>query len=231
MRLLVTRPDPTRTAEALRARGHDVVAAPLMRIESVAAECVGEFAGVLITSANAARALADQPRKSELMRLPALAVGARSAEAAREAGFAAVEPADGALDDLVRLAAARFAGQRLIYLAGEDRAGNLAAELSPHGITVETVVIYRAVARDVLPVEAARAIRDGRLDAVLHYSRRSAATFLRLAGQGGVLNAALSLAHYCLSDEVAAPLRQAGARRVFVAQTPAESELIALLPL
>jgi hypothetical protein len=33
-----------------------------------------------------------------------------------------------------------------------------------------------------------------------------------------------------LSDEVAAPLREAGARRIFVAKTPAESELIALLP-
>jgi uroporphyrinogen-III synthase len=230
MRLLVTRPDPSRTAEALRAKGHDVIAAPLMRIESVAAEFTGSFAGVLITSANAARALRGHPRRGELTRLPALTVGARSAEAARAAGFASVESADGALGDLVRLAAARFAGQRLIYLAGEDRAGNLAVELSPHGIAVETVVIYQAVALDALPAEAARALAENQLDAVLHYSRRSAATLLRLADAGGALNAALSLAHYCLSDEVAAPLREAGARRIFVAKTPAESELIALIP-
>jgi len=214
----------------LRAKGHDVVAAPLMRIESLAADVAGSFAGVLITSANAAWALHGDSRKGELLRLPALAVGARSAQAAREAGFVSVESADGALADLVRLAAARFPGQRLIYLAGEDRAGDPAAELSPHGITVETVVVYRAVAHDRLPAEAAAALHDGRLDAVLHYSRRSAATLLRLAEAGTALNAALSLAHYCLSDEVAAPLREAGARRVFVAKTPAESELIALLP-
>jgi uroporphyrinogen-III synthase len=230
MRLLVTRPDPKRTAEVLRARGYGVVVAPLMRIESVAAEFSGSFAGVLITSANAARALRDHPRRNELVRLPVLTVGGRSAEAAREAGFASVQSADGVLGDLVQVAAARFAGQRLLYLAGEDRAGDPAAELGPHGIAVETVVIYRAVALDALPAEAARAFGENQLDAALHYSRRSAATLLRLADAGGALNAVLSLAHYCLSDEVAAPLREAGARRIFVAKTPAESELIALLP-
>lgn len=229
MRLLVTRPDPTRTAEVLRAKGHDVLAAPLMRIETVVADVTGSFAGVLITSANAVHALRDHARRSELLRLPVLAVGTRSAEAAREAGFASVESADGGLADLVRLAATRFGGQRLLYLAGEDRAGDPAAELAPHGIVVETVVIYRAVALDGLPAEAAAALHERRLDAVLHYSRRSAAILLRVAEGAGALNAALSLAHYCLSDEVAAPLREAGARRVFVAQTPAESELIALI--
>jgi uroporphyrinogen-III synthase len=230
MRLLVTRPDPTRTADALRQKGHDLVVAPLMRIEAVAAEFSGSFAGVLITSANAAWALREHPRKGELIGLPVLTVGARSAEAAREAGFASVESADGALGDLVRLAAARFAGQRLLYLAGEDRAGDPAAELALHGIAVETVVVYRAVALDALPAGAARALAENQVDGVLHYSRRSAATLLRLADAGGALNAVLSLAHYCLSDEVAAPLREAGARRIFVAKTPAESELIALLP-
>jgi uroporphyrinogen-III synthase len=230
MRLLVTRPDPTRTAEVLRARGHDVVAVPLMRIESVAADLSGSFDGVLITSASAARALCDHPQRRELVRLPVLTVGARSAEAVREEGFVSVESADGALGDLVRLAAARFAGRRLLYLAGEDRAGDPAAELSPHEIAVETVVVYRAVAPDALPVEVSRALAENQLDAALHYSRRSAANLLRLADAGRALNAVLSLAHYCLSDEVAAPLREAGARRIFVAKTPAESELIALLP-
>jgi uroporphyrinogen-III synthase len=230
MRLLVTRPDPERTVQALRAAGHAVVAAPLMRIEPLPAVLEGPYDGVLITSANAVRALAGHPNKTDFLRLPVLAVGARSAEAAREAGFAQITSADGALGDLVRLAAARFAGRRLIYLAAGDRAGDLAAELAPHGIAVETVVVYRAVAADALPPDAARALRDGQLDGVLHYSRRSAETAVRLAGTEGVLNGLLSLAHYCLSEEVAAPLRHAGARRIVVAKTPSESELIALIP-
>jgi uroporphyrinogen-III synthase len=230
VRLLVTRPDPAHTATALRARGHTVVVAPLMRIESIEAAFGGPFAAVLLTSANAARALGVHPRRAELLGLPACAVGARSAEAAREAGFSKIESADGALGDLVAVVARRFAGQRLLYLAGANRSGDLAGDLAPHGIAVETAVVYRAAQVTALPQEAARALAAGDIDAVLHYSARSATTLLQLAGSAGVLNAALRLAHYCLSDEVAAPLRAAGAGRVHAAMVPTEAGLMALLP-
>jgi uroporphyrinogen-III synthase len=230
MRVLVTRPDPARTVQALSARGHAVIAAPLLRIEPIEAAFGGPFEGVLLTSANAARALSAHPLRAELLALPAFAVGGRSTEAARAAGFAQVESAEGALGDLVRLVAGRCGGQRLIYLAGEDRSGDLARELAPHGIAVETAVVYRAVAAAALPEEAVQALRARQLDAVLHYSARSAVTLLQLAGAAGVLNAVLRLAHYCLSDEVAAPLRQAGAGEVRAAMVPTEAGLIALLP-
>jgi uroporphyrinogen-III synthase len=231
MRLLVTRPEPdaTRAAQSLRARGHEVVVAPLIRTETIAADLGGGFAAVLMTSANAARSIAAHPQVASLRGLPVLAVGDRTAEAAREAGFARVDSAEGALPDLVRLAS-RFAGKRLLYIAGEDRAGDLAAELARHRVTVDTAVIYRAVAAEALPAEAAQALAAGRLDAALHYSRRSAETLLRLAERAGLLNAVLSLAHYCLSDAVAVPLRDAGAGRVLVAASPAEEPLLDLVP-
>jgi uroporphyrinogen-III synthase len=202
-----------------------VLVAPLMRVEPVAADFSGPFDAVLMTSANAARAAASHPRVAELMPLPCLTVGERSAEAARAAGFVHVESADGAMADLARRAARLRAGGRLLYLAGEDRAGDLGRELGAQGFAVETAVIYRAVARDSLPTEIASA----RLDGVLHYSRRSAATLLRLAGPAGARAAMLGLAHYCLSEEVAEPLRQAGARRILVAESPTESALLTLL--
>jgi uroporphyrinogen-III synthase len=123
MRLLVTRPEPdaARTAEVLRAQGHTVLVAPLMRTETIAADFGGPFAAVLLTSANAARALAAHPRKAELLALPAFAVGARSAEAARDTGFTQVTSADGALGDLVRLIAPRFGGCRAGAARGADR--------------------------------------------------------------------------------------------------------------
>jgi uroporphyrinogen-III synthase len=223
MRLLVTRPeaDAARTAEALRARGHEILLAPLLRIESVNANFGGPFDAVLMTSANAARAIAAHPRAPELFLLPCLTVGDRSAEAAHAAGFTRVESADGALSDLVRLVTQRHANGRLLYLAGEDRVG----EFSSHGVAVETAVVYRAVAVEKLPPDVAQA----QLDGVLHYSSRSAATLLRLAERAGALNAVLRLAHYCLSAEVAAPLRAAGAQRIAVAVSPTESALLTLL--
>jgi uroporphyrinogen-III synthase len=230
MRILLTRPEPDglRSAARLRARGHDVVLAPLMRAETLKADFDGPFAAVLMTSANAARAAVEHPRFSELKRLPVVTVGDHSAEVARAAGFVEVVSAQGALDDLVRLTAARFPNARLLYLAGEDRAGDLAVELAGHGIAVETAVVYRAVTATALPPEATLALGTDQLDAVLHYSRRSATTLLRLAAAAGAVNTLLGLAHYCLSDEVAIPLREAGARRITIAPHPGESSLFGL---
>jgi hypothetical protein len=91
MRLLVTRPEPdnARTAAALRANGHEVMLAPLLHIEAVTNADLGAppWAAILLTSANGARAIADHPRRAELIALPVLAVGRSSADAARAAGF------------------------------------------------------------------------------------------------------------------------------------------------
>jgi uroporphyrinogen-III synthase len=135
-----------------------------------------------------------------------------------------VESADGALGDLVALAAKRFPKGRLLYLAGEDRAGDLAAELGAHGVAVETAVVYRATPVDALPSNIVPADLDG----ALHYSRRSAATLLRLAERAGVLAGILGLSHYCLSDDVAAVLREAGAQKTRTAASPTESDLLML---
>lgn len=230
MRLLLTRPEPdgARSAEALRQRGHAVLVAPLTRLEVIAAEFAGPVDALLMTSANAARAAAQHARIDDLKALPLFAVGARSAEAARAAGFSHVTSADGALSDLVRLVSARLQpGARLLYFAGEDRAGDVSGDLLQHGITVETAVIYRAAARDALPAEVAAGVRD--LDGVLHYSRRSVEILLRLAERAGVLGPMLGLAHYCLSAEVARPLQAAGAARLAVAAHPDENALFALI--
>jgi len=156
VRLLVTRPEPDaeRTAAALRARGHEVVIAPLLRIEAIEDAEIGSgpWAAILVTSANAAPAVVQHERFAELRSLPAFAVGERSAQAMRAAGFADVTSADGKVADLARLVAQRSRpGAPLLYLAGANRSGDLAGDLSAHGFMVRATVIYRAVAVAVLP--------------------------------------------------------------------------------
>jgi len=233
MRLLVTRPDPDgeSTAAALRARGHEVMLAPMLRVEPVAdADLgVGPWAGLLLTSANGARAIARHPRFVELAALPVLAVGAASAEAARAEGFAAVESADGDGGDLVRLTAARFSGSPLplLYPAGEERARDLAGALAAHGIAVSTAAIYRTVQVTAFPSAARDALVAGGIGGVLHFSRRSAETYV--AAARGLLPQALAPVHFCLSERSAEPLRAAGAADVRVAARPDEATLIELV--
>ena len=233
MRILVTRPiaDAARTAAALRARGHDVVVAPLLTVEYLSDVELsgGPWTAILSSSANAARAIAAHKRCDELRRVPVFAVGKQTAQELRAAGFADVASAGGDIDDLDALVAARLKPPaRLLYLAGEDRAGDLAGVLRSQHFAVDTVVAYRVAVADTLPAEAAAALQ-GNLNGVLHYSRRSAAAFVAAARHSGVLAAALGTpTHYCLSAKVAEPLREAGAADVRIAARPDEAALLAL---
>ena len=233
MRLLLTRPEPDaqRTATALRAQGHDVIAAPLLRIEPAADAKIGEgpWAAILITSANAAHAVAAHAGVTPLRTLPVFAVGRRSAEAMAAAGFADVTSADGDVGDLGRVVAMRMPpAAPLLYLAGEDRSGDLAGDLRGRGFAVETTMIYRAIAATDLPAAAALALASG-VDGVLHFSRRSAEAYVDAARAAGLLANALKPVHFCLSAQVAEPLAQAGAADVRVAERPNEAVLIALI--
>jgi uroporphyrinogen-III synthase len=232
MRLVLTRPeaDSERTATVLRARGHDVLVAPLMMVEAVAFDLNSQWGGVLITSANAALALAHHPARDELIALPLYAVGRRSADAARQAGFTNVTSAGGDLRDLVRVVTERRADAKapLLYLAGEDRAGDLIGDLAVHGIAVELAVVYRAVAAP-LPPPLINALRNGMVDGVLHFSRRSADNYLDGAKKADLVAQALRVRHLCLSSAVAEPLINAGASQIAIAKHPDEASLIALV--
>ena len=149
MQLVLTRPqeDSERSAAALRARGHEVLIAPLMQVETIAADIRTHWGAIIVTSANAATAIATHPARDALIKLPVYAVGKRSADAARAAGFADVTSAGGDLRDLLRIISARRPDSQapLLYLAGEDRSGDLIGDLAVHGIAAELAVVYRAV--------------------------------------------------------------------------------------
>ena len=118
---------------------------------------------------------------------------------------------------------------RLLYLTGEDRSGDLAGTLRAQSFVVDMVVVYRAVVAETLPAEAAAALTRG-IDGVLHYSRRSAETYVNAARGAGLLASALKPIHFCLSAQVAEPLAQAGAADIRIAPRPAETDLIGLIP-
>jgi uroporphyrinogen-III synthase len=233
VRLLLTRPehDAQRTAAALRQRGHSVVIAPLLRIETVSnAEIgAGPWAAILITSANAARAIAEHEAKKVLTGLPVFAVGERSAQTMRDAGFTDVSSADGGVADLTRLVGDRTTpGASLLYLAGVERSGDLVAKLGLQNVAVHTVVVYRAVAVADLSPAAADALGEG-VDGVLHFSRRTAEAYVNAARRIGMLDSALRPVHFCLSAQIAESIAAAGAAAIHVASRPVEAALVELV--
>jgi uroporphyrinogen-III synthase len=235
VRILVMRPAPdaARSAAALRARGHDAIVAPILRIEHLTEAALGDgpWSAILITSANAAAAIAAHRRYQEFHGIPVFAAGRHSAQAMRDAGFADVASADGDVAALANLVAARMQpGAALLYLAGAERSGDLAGALRAQNLRVHTAVIYRAVAAENLPPPAAAALAAG-IDGVLHYSRRSAEAYIAAARRADLAKAAVAdPIHFCLSSAIATPLLAAGAMTVRVAAQPDEAALLALCP-
>lgn len=234
MRVLVTRPEAQgrRTAARLGALGHEPLLVPLTAIRPTgAAPPPGPFAAAIVTSANAVPALAgwigDEPGRAAL---PVFAVGERTAEHLRAAACASVRDAADEGGDAVALArlvrSAVPAGARLLLATGRDRKAEPAAALRAAGYDLAIWDVYAAEPARELPVALADALRAGRLDAALHYSRRSAETALALAAGAGLLPPFHALAHHALSDDIAEPLRRAGAGRVAVAARPDEEALL-----
>ena len=239
MAVLVTRPHPDdeATAGALRARGFEVLQAPMLRFEPVPFhdDADARYGAIIVTSANALRAIAPHLAGSRLLKLPLFAVGEHTASAARDAGFGEVMTAKGdaaALRDLV-LASVKTKQLKkaatLLYLAGADLARDLAAELGEKGFTVVTHTTYRMIPASSLPREICDAFVANRIEAVLHYSRRSARAFLDAARSGGVEISALALPQCCISSAVASILRDAGATQVTAAAEANENALFEAL--
>ena len=235
MNVLVTRPlqDAEVLADVLRAAGHTVVIDPLLSISfksEVPLSPVGVQA-LAVTSANGLRALGRRSDFADWKVVPLFAVGPTTAALGREAGFGQVHEAAG---DVVSLAAllgeqARAEAGPILHIAGTVTAGDLKGSLEASGFQVDRVVLYEAKATDSLAEATVRGLREGAIEAVLLYSRRSAETFVHLCEVVGLKGALGGLTAYCLSANAAEPLSDLGFGAIHVAQHPNETELLALI--
>jgi len=233
MRLLITRPheDAVAIAEILRARGHVPVIAPLMDVQVREGPelTLDGVQAVLATSANGVRALT---RRTPRRDVPVYAVGPQTAEAARSAGFKAVQSADGdsmALVEFVGTHADPAKGQ-LMHAAGAETAGRLRQALQAKGFTVETNVLYDAVPVAGLPANALSILEQGTMDGVLLFSPRSAKTFASLVDAARLATACTRADAYCISAATAAALTPLTFAHVAVAGAPNQDAMIALIP-
>jgi uroporphyrinogen-III synthase len=239
MAVLVTRPHPDdeTTAASLRARGFDVLRAPMLRFEPVAVheDMNARYSAVIVTSANALRGIEPHLKGHRMLELPLFAVGEHTAAAARRAGFTHVVSANGDATNLRDLVLASLRAKELkkastlLYLAGAELARDLASELEESGFRVVTQTTYKMIAVTSLPRETCDAFAANQVEAVLHYSQRSARAFLDKARAAGVEISALAIPQCCISAAVASVVRDAGATQVVVAATPDENALFEAL--
>ena len=230
MRVLLTRAagDAARTRATLEGLGHRVLVSPVIAVEATGAAWPdGVVDAVLATSGQAFVTIpADWGPTPEARRLmPMWLVGQRTADVARERGFAGeARVAANAVSLAFEMGKHRGQG-RVIYLAGRDRKPDIETALSITDQVVEIVEVYAAKPVKGLEDQAATALANDTLDAVLHFSRRSATLFANLVQEAHIRAKPI---HVCLSEDVASPLADAG-WSVRVAPEPTEASLISTL--
>jgi uroporphyrinogen-III synthase len=222
---LVTRSEPgaSETAARLRAAGFDPVVEPVFTIAPIAAD-IPDFDALAFTSANGARQFARlSPRRDARV----FCVGARTAQAARDMGFAEVVSADGDVNALADLIARKLPrDMHLLHAGNAESRGDLAERLSAAGHSARFVAIFYAVpVQSPGPHLAALLAGQERIDAVMVHSPRAAVILAGFAN-GAARRAPLPVV--AISEAAAAAL---GGRtgRVEIAASPDEAALISAL--
>jgi uroporphyrinogen-III synthase len=230
MRILVTRPqeDGVEIAARLAERGHQALVAPLLapHFHDGRELALGGIQAILVTSANAVRALV---RRTTRRDIPVFAVGPQTAGEARDAGFRDVKDANGNLEDLTALIARTASPDRgaMLYVRGEPSRQGLSEQLSRRGFMVRTETLYEVIAAQRLTWDAAEALRQGQLDAAMFFSSRSARVFrdcLEKEGLDGHKLIAL-----CISAATAQALQPLSFQEVRVAGRPNQAAMLALV--
>lgn len=159
------------------------------------------------------------PQLGRFLGLPAFAVGAATAAAARARGFADVRAAEGDASALfARAASEGFAA--LVHLAGTERA----EAAIPAGLAVHLRTVYSATPAAAFTPAASALLCENSVDLVLLYSARTATVFAALAGRIGLDRSNIALA--ALSPAIATAAGP-GWRRVVIAPHPREDTLFA----
>ena len=227
MRVLVTRPieEARRTAAQLEAVGHEAILAPMTQITPAHVAIPNDpFAAIMATSAQALKFTCLPDLAAPVKTLPLFAVGERTAEAARTAGFSNVRPPVATAVELAEaIGRAMPRGVRLLYVAGRDRKPDLEMRLANSGFQVRVFETYEARAIGGLPIAAQQAIQTGTIDAALHFSRRSAALFVEAVESADLVSEARRLLHGAISKDAAAPLLGVMARIRIAARPTAKS--------
>ncbi|MGJ8572893.1 MAG: uroporphyrinogen-III synthase [Hoeflea sp.] len=245
----MTRPQPgaARTAARLSRLGHDAVLMPLFEATVTAGiddlPPVTEISGLVATSARAFDMFEDMNAiAAGLADVRVHAVGAATAQAARDAGFEHVHEGGGTAQALAQALAGDHAGSltgprasnrsgrtRLVYLAGVPRTPVIEAAVKAQNINCTVVECYKmreiSYSTDILNSVILSPVPD----VILLYSANAARRIQALAEPKNAVKSLKSSRFLCLSASIAAELPQDLRSRVIVARRPDEDSLLTSL--
>lgn len=192
--------------------GFEALIAPLLSVQKVEFnEPIPRNRALIFTSANGVR-------YSELTGddRTVYAIGESTEKAARQAGFVNVTTSGGNWKTLLKVIDKR--DKKITHISGRHVRGRIVEALNAQGFSASRRIVYETIPVSDCPEEVSDC------DAIALYSPRATETLIRVAPK-----LAIQADVYCLSEAVAAPLKEGAAywSRMHVATEPTEGALIA----
>lgn len=230
MHILLTRPieNINPTQQQLLALGHMVSCEPLLTVTTFnTSQPEGAFTGIILTSANGARALASNLHNLA-QSLPVFTTGNGTQKAAEVAGFTNCTTISGSAKTLAQTLSSHLpnpTSQRLLYPCAKKTAQNMPQLLKKAGILCTQWPIYETSEAQVFSDKTANALQNKSIDAVFLYSLRTAKCFTRLISNEGFEWPNV----FTLSAEIAQNLPPDIQTNCTFPNLPVEAELLSLL--
>ncbi|MBM3608308.1 MAG: uroporphyrinogen-III synthase [Alphaproteobacteria bacterium] len=228
MRILLTRPrdESEELAAQLAGLGHQPVLSPVLDIGALDPSPPPSPFSAGIAASPRALIYAASQHIQMLRGKPLFLVGKRTEAAARVRGLTQICCATQTAALLADAILANPPAGPLLYLAGRDRKPLLEDALRAAGLPFSVLEIYEARAASALTPEAVSALRSNSINAVLHFSRRSAEIFATLATHAGLEGQAAAALHICISADAATGLALLQTENIQIASAPAAQAMI-----
>lgn len=232
-RVLVTRPEPgaSETAGRLEAMGFMPIKLPLHEIRPLpvdAGAIPSDIAAVAVTSANAMRHAPGEIIE-RLKALPCFAVGASTALAATNAGFANVIEGGGDAETLAKIIVGQRPGGTVAYLCGRVRRPAFEKRLADGHIPIHALETYDTVGLSYSAEEVINLTTRRSIDYVLVYSANAAEVLTATMRQPELEGLFENTVFACISGRVAEALGGWPGNRKQTASEPDEPALLSLL--
>lgn len=204
--ILITRPKKQAKLLAKKLAHYETIIEPLLEVKketnidtSVVDQC--KPLAVLITSSNAVFSLSKLNLEKNIL---IIAVGKKTGEKIRAAGYKNVVCANSSASDLECLAIKILDIKKgpVLYLSGNKVTLDLAKSLNSKGFDAVRINVYKTTYKTELSKTTIQKIRDKSIDEVLIYSLHTGAIFYHLLLKYNLLEYCFDVKLLCLSKKI-----------------------------
>jgi len=231
-KILITKTagEGTELADAVRGAGFEPVHEPLLSIEYVETGWpeIEPDAPLVFTSTHGVQAFSNiRSTRGHIV----YTVGRNTAEAARAAGFNAIETVAGTVEELAQwmVQAPKTGLISPFYLRAEDVSQDLKGILTENGVNIRQFIAYRANGAENLSLNLLKSFDNREIYAVMLFSNRGGRVFAELVEQYDRAVRMKTIKALCISDSVLKSVSVLPFQQALVADTPDRYGMMKLL--